>query len=513
MVKGYVIGFSSGMFMTADAKEKEAFLTMPRKFFKGAVEGVNFTQVDIESVTEFNEPYLKEGMKRMKKLGLRLGFHGESYAMGGGEKPIGLLDSCIETNYIHAHERLIQHIEGCGKLGGEYVNIHPSETTPFIKLGLQLQPAKLVDPWGRSLRDFLKENSKILDWAVEALIKGVIKITHIQAYFNYYRRTLSDQMKAKVKDRELTVEEQNKIIKEAYKRALFDFVDSNELEYGAERIAYFLIARWMQKNNDPLWKTIVGKYIPDNKLLDKHKDWVPAVASKYIWGHFNPKDTSKYKDPKLLLKKYKIYFVFESQMGSAGLEGLYRLTRPRDMAFLCRAIGSKWVGVCFDFEHVLSQNINPLKEIESIPYGLAIHIKVCHLGWPTPHVPAHMPIPVGSMAHIYLYERLFELRKKGMKDAFLIFERAAAGRGTTIIALRLIKHFLERDVKPKELPLEFFGMDKKGPDIKRQEVAVKEHFLDPLKGMLVVPEEEYTFLSKAATEKGKAEVWKKEKYR
>ncbi len=504
----YTIGFSSGMFITADAKEKEDFLTMPRKFFKGAIEGVKFTQVDIESITEFNEPYLKEGMERMKKLGLRLGFHGESYAMGGAEKPIGMLDSAIELDYIHAHERLIQHIEGCGKLGGEYVNIHPSETVPFIRLGMHLQPAKLVDPWGRPLKEFLKENPKILEWAIEAIEKNIIKATHLQGYVRWHY----ERLRSEIKDKELTPEKQNEILKEAYKKALFDFVDSNELEYGAERIAYIIIAKWMQKNNDPLWKDIVGKKISDNKLIEKHKDWVPAVSSKYIWGHFNPKN-NRYKDPKPLLKKYKIYFVFEAQMGAAGLEGLYRLTRPRDMIFLCKSIGSKWVGVCFDFEHVLSQNIDPKKEIESIPYGLASHIKVCHLGWPTPHAPAHMPIPVGSEAQIYLYERLFELRKKGFKDGYLIFERAAAGRGTTIIALRLIKHFLERDVPPKDLPLEFFGLDKKGPDIKKQEVIIKEHSLDPLKGMLVVPEEEYTFLSKAATEKGKAEVWKKEKFR
>jgi len=507
-MKGYTIGFSSGMFMTADAKEKEEFLTMPRKFFKGALEGVNFTQVDIESVTEFKEPFLKEGMERMKKLGLRLGFHGESYAMGGAEKPIGMLDSCIESDYIHAHERLIEHIEGCGKLGGDYVNIHPSETTPFIRLGLQLQPAKLVDPWGRSLGDFLKENPKILDWTVESIKERIIKITHIQSYINWYY----ERIRSKIKDKEITEKKHNEILKEAYKKALFDFVDSNELEYGAERIAYIIIAKWMQKNNDPLWKSIVGKNIPDNKLMEKNKDWVPAVSSKYIWGHFNPRDP-RHKDPKPLLKKYKIYFVFESQMGSAGVEGLYRLTRPRDMAFLCRTIGSEWVGVCFDFEHVLSQNIDPKKEIESIPYKLASHIKVCHLGWPTSHVPAHMPIPLGSSAQIYLYERLFELRKKGFKEGYLIFERAAAGRGSTILSLRLIKEFLEKDVPPKELPLSFFGMRSKGPEIGRQELAVRDHALDPLKGMLAVPEEEYTFLSKTATEKGKAEIWKKEKYK
>ena len=77
----------------------------------------------------------------------------------------------------------------------------------------------------------------------------------------------------------------------------------------------------------------------------------------------------------------------------------------------------------------------------------------------------------------------------------------------------MIKHFLERDTLPEKLPLQFFGMDEKSIDVKRQEVSMKEHFLDPLKGMIAVPEEEYTFLSKAATDKGKAEVWKKEQYR
>ncbi|NIM47175.1 MAG: hypothetical protein GTN40_03390 [Candidatus Aenigmarchaeota archaeon] len=507
----YTIGFSSGMFYIVDTKEKEQYLTMPRKFFQGAIEGVNFTQVDIESVTEFKEPFLKEGMERMKNLGMRLGFHGESYAMGGVEKPIGMLDSCIEMHYTHAHERLIEHIEGCGKLGGEYVNIHPSETTPFIKLGRDLQPAKLVDPWGRSLDIFLKENKKILEWAIDAASKNVITATHLRRYARAFLDHYLLERRGKEKE-PITKEEEKRLVKEAWKNALFEFVNSNDLEYGAEKIAYYIIAKWMQENKDPLWKDIVGKYIPDKKLIEKHREWVPAVSCKYIWGHFNPRD-SRFKDPKPLLKKYGMYFVFESQMGSAGLEGLYRLTRPRDMIFLCKNIGSKWVGVCFDFEHVLSQNIKPKEEIESIPYGMANYIKVCHLGWPTPHVPAHMPIPVGSEAHIYLYERLFELRKKGFKKGYLIFERAAAGRGSTILALRLIKHFLEKDVPPKELPLRFFGMSEKGPDIKRQEVAVREHFFDPLKGMLIVPEEEYTFLSSAATKKGKAEVWKKEKYR
>jgi hypothetical protein len=183
------------------------------------------------------------------------------------------------------------------------------------------------------------------------------------------------------------------------------------------------------------------------------------------------------------------------------------------MIYLCQAIGSKWVSVCFDFEHTLSQNIDPKKEIEEIPYGLAKYIKLCHLGFPTSLVPAHMPIPLGSGEQLWLYERLFELRKKGFKDGYLIFERGGAPRENVIIVLRLMKHYLERDIEPKKLPLEFFGMKEHGPEITRQEVAIREHALDPLRGMLLVPEEEYTFLSSEAVKKGKGEEWKKEKYK
>jgi len=54
----YTIGISSGMFMAAEQAEKIQYMTIPRKVFRGGVEGVNFTQIDIESITEFIEPDL-----------------------------------------------------------------------------------------------------------------------------------------------------------------------------------------------------------------------------------------------------------------------------------------------------------------------------------------------------------------------------------------------------------------------------------------------------------------------
>jgi hypothetical protein len=78
----------------------------------------------------------------------------------------------------------------------------------------------------------------------------------------------------------------------------------------------------------------------------------------------------------------------------------------------------------------------------------------------------------------------------------------------------LIKQFLEKDVPPEKLPLEFYGLEPgQWASTERQKAQILEHAYDPLKGMLQVPEEEHGFLSKAAVEKGKTEEWRKEKYR
>ena len=513
----YTIGISSGAFGLAEPTEKQNLMTIVRKIFAGGLEGVNFTQVDLESITEFNEPNLEDEIKKIKKMGITFGFHGEFYR--GEERPLEMLESAIESHYVHSHTRLMQHIEGCGKIGGLYVNFHPSQSPPFISLGRAFQPTKLVDPFGRPLKKFLEDNPKLLNWIIEedkVFVWEFLRTTP-KRFIGGVERDYTVNYKNQHEGKEPPSDEKKKIHEEAVKYVKDYFLNEisiSDFTYGPERAAYYIIAKWMQDNGDPLWKSIVGKHIKDEDLPkpEKLKEWVPAVAAKYIWGHFCPKE-KEYKDPRPLLKKYKLKVLFEAEMGAGGIEGMSRFIRPRDMIFLCQAIKSDYVGICFDFEHVLSQNIDPKKEIDTIPYGSAKFIKLCHLGFPTSLTPAHMPIPLGSKEQVWLYERLFELRKKGFKDGWLIFERASAPREQVILVLRLFKQFLEKDTLPKELPLEFYGMKPEGPEIRRQEIAIKEHALEPLKGMLVIPEEEYTFLSSEAVKKGKAELWKKEEYR
>ncbi len=503
----YTIGVSSGAAGLVEASEKQSLITIPKKIFAGGLEGVTFTQVDLESITEFNAPNVDKDVKKIKDLGIKFGFHGEFY--GGAERPLEMLDSAVQADYIHSHQRLIDHIKGCGRLGGEYVVFHPSQTEPFIKLSNHLQPTVMVDPFGRPFSKLLKSDNELFEWAIsQDFISSILLHRGNSLTLEQYMSSLERHYKENNKD--VKREDIEKEAREAFKQTLENFVSTSDLAYGSERVAYYIVAKWMQKNNDPIWKQIVGMSIADKDLPDKYKCWVPAVSAKYIWGHFNPQGKGL-EDPKPLLDKHNLMICFESEMGRGGTEGMSRFYKPTHMIALCKSIKSSHVAICVDFEHILSQNVDVPKEIAAIPFGDAKFVRLVHLGFPTPIVPAHLPIPMGSTEQLWIYERLFEMRKKGFKEGWMIFERGSAPRESVILVLRNIKEFLEKDIPPKLLPLEFYGMKEDGPEVTRQKIAIKEHTIDPLKGMLLIPEEDYTFIGSEAVRKGKGEEWRKEK--
>jgi hypothetical protein len=84
-----------------------------------------------------------------------------------------------------------------------------------------------------------------------------------------------------------------------------------------------------------------------------------------------------------------------------------------------------------------------------------------------------------------------------------------------VTALKIMVKFLEKDVPPDKLPDEFFGVSKRGLlSEERQWVTIFQNAMSPLRGLLKIPEEDYTSLGRAATEEGKRqEEWKKEEYR
>ena len=211
-----------------------------------------------------------------------------------------------------------------------------------------------------------------------------------------------------------------------------------------------------------------------------------------------------------------MYFVIETPTGFAGGENLGRFSSVLHMIYLSEEINSKWFGVAFDCEHLLGNNIDPEKEIEKMSQGDGERVKVMHIGWPTPLHTAHVPLPLGSEQQIYIYKIIYNLRQKGFEDGYLIYERGNIPIEETIIVMRKIVDFAQKNIKPEDLMKhpEFFGI--KVGEIaseERQLTAIREHAFDPLKGLITAPEEEHGFLGRAAVEKGKAEEWRKEKYR
>lgn len=504
----YTIGVSSGYW---SIKKDVSLLGFDRKIQWSATAGVRFTQVDIESINELQEPDLKNKVERTKKLGITFGCHAEAKAIGMDTLP---LDSAIESDYFRAHDRLIRHIKGCGEIGSLYINAHASESMPFLLLWRDLQPTTLVDIWGRKFSKFLDDNNDLCKWAIKCNY-----IQEVGHWWQYARNDAFNKLEAlkKSQKKELTKEEEEKLAENFVIDYFKEYFTSGDQIYGSERVAYFITAKWMMNRKDPLWMNIVGKIISDDDLpkQDFLQKWVPAVSAKYIWGHFNPLKNFGYDDPKTLLEKYKVYWLFETSMGEKGHELYVRLGKLAHMYYLARAIGSKWVGYTMDMEHMMGCHLDPEKEIKELPSIGGEYLKLVHVTVPTSHNPSHLPIYMASEAQLYIYERLFDLRKKGFKEGWMIFERGGEEGEIkqSTLSMRKIKEFLEKDVPPKELPLEFFGMKPEGPELSRQRVAIEEHKLDPLKGMMQVSEEEHDFLGRAARDKGKLEEWKKERYR
>jgi len=114
---------------------------------------------------------------------------------------------------------------------------------------------------------------------------------------------------------------------------------------------------------------------------------------------------------------------------------------------------------------------------------------------------------------------MFDLRKKGFKDGYVIYERGGGKTAWDVMqnvvwTMRQIVKYLDQDVPFEDLPPEFYGVSEQTKETyARQLVTMRDHAWDPLEGLLMVPEEKHTFLSKSAVDKGKREEWEKRKFR
>jgi hypothetical protein len=532
----YKLGVSTGLFSiakSADPEGRHEYLGIPRKALWSITKGVNFAQVDLESMAEFIEPELDKKIEDLEKMGVEIGIHGEAREY---TSVLPFLDSALEEEWHRSHERLVKSLEGSGLVKSKYFLLHASASMSWQLLWRDLQPTKLADIWGRGLSFFFDQNTDVLDWAVEQdfvtdVIRGLrSKQSIAHDAFNEMLNDWLSRNPGKALEEAAKAEMERKAVdsaEQSYRATIKHFVSSSDETYGSERIAYYCIAKWMQDGRNcpqqlkEIWKDICKDGDIDDKKWREEKggnNWVPAVTCAYTWGHFNPEKCGKWPpktkqptDPKPILEKHKMWFVLETPMTGAGEEEQMRLGRPIQMLALVKRMGTPWGGLAFDWEHQLSGNIDPMKESKELPEGAGRLVKVIHAGYPAVVSPAHVPIPMGSEAQKYAYDILWELRKKGFKEGWIIFERGGGQEPVkeSIQSLRLCVKYLEMDIPPDKLPDAFYGFEVGGIRWTRQQVAIRDHALEPLKGLLSVPEEEYGFMSTAAAAKGKLEEWKK----
>jgi len=172
-----------------------------------------------------------------------------------------------------------------------------------------------------------------------------------------------------------------------------------------------------------------------------------------------------------------------------------------------------------DFEHIAGQGVDPIEELTELTKlvpDIGKYIACVHSNRPTSYH-SHFPLEIGDDL---VYKLLWILTNAEMgkhHTTYILFERGGFKDPfrDSVTTLRLILRFLEKGTHPDKLPDEFYGVYPKGLLAQeRQWVTIFLHAMDPLKGTLKIPEEEYTFLSKAAIEEGKKpEEWKKEEFR
>ena len=620
----YKIGVSSGWWSIARSEE---LLGLASKIGSTATYGVNFVQVDFESIAEFQEPDVIKNIKRLiDTLQVDWGMHGEIGEMMA-------LESALEVFWRHSHRRLHQYLDTIyikffvegdyREYVPRYIAFHASNlpTIAMIVERFRYAGQMTVTPSGSTnWIDFVNErgNEKLKEWIEKSGLiyfligreSGILfeSLEEIKnkvkswAIGEALKNVDIDKKVAELRESGFSEEEaKRKVIEEVegevsinlekYAWGFFRNITKLRFAEGSiihEDVAYLIIARYLYEKRwdpkEPLWNLFFGEKSWEDlekefgiEFLDKGgkvrlpPQIVALVAARYVLGHFQeknkeeflleqkrllerafPKDQVKKMMDEFLNKtpfekleilnkliseksgknKRKFVILFENpEITVAGWEGLQRLIHATDIYKMVKAAekitNNVYLGMIFDQEHYLHNNLDPLSEIKSLQEeakDVGKFLLVFHVGAPKPYHPAHQPIDIGSEAQYWIYKYAFELRKAGFgkngNEGILIFERGGARGGQypaqfigqSPAALRIIVNFLEKEVEPEKLPPEFFGISPQEIlSEERQLAIIKEHSLDPLKGLLQVPEEEYTFLGSKAIEKGKRpEEWKRE---
>jgi len=356
------------------------------------------------------------------------------------------------------------------------------------------------------------------------------------------------------------------------KLAKGDEWDSEELRAVVGIVdGYHIMAHYLFYTKDPHWVAMAEEYkdiVVDKYGMDYnnqnwlHESWKKAeqdndkefkeffyavVSAKFLEGHMKaafdwlnnkfikeevPDLVSSIKDPverekereELTKNAKKLIIAIENpDARSSEHAGMYPLWRPRQIYRAVKTIrkilNTERLMMIVDHEHLATNGVDALQESRKYiktKKDFGEFVISVHSNHPNP-LHSHEPIELGDTI---LYELLYNLRLTGMginRTAFLIFERGGGEDPfqRSIDALRLMVKFLEMDppMEMEKLPLEFYGLQGMSGDAERQMMIIRDHTMDPIKDLLELPEEEWTFISKVAREKGRAEAFKKASYR
>jgi hypothetical protein len=261
----------------------------------------------------------------------------------------------------------------------------------------------------------------------------------------------------------------------------------------------------------------------------KYKDCgLPSIIKNEMKMIKPPKMEEEYKELMDVLKNLKIAIEMPDAR-DAREAGRYMLWKTKQIHVavmktreeLKKEGNPYWdkIFMLVDFEHIATQAIDPVEELTDLVKNFpdAGKYVVCvHANNPSP-LHSHFPVQLGDDR---IYRLLWILKEAGLGQdqiTYILFERGGFKDPYqhAVTALKLMIKFLEEDVPPDKLPDEFYGVSPRGLlSVERQWVTIFQNAMNPLRGLLRIPEEEYTFLGRAATEEGKRpEEWKKEEYR
>jgi sugar phosphate isomerase/epimerase len=363
-------------------------------------------------------------------------------------------------------------------------------------------------------------------WDSEELraVVGILDGYHIMAHHLFYEKDPIWETMVKV----------YKDVIDRYRTVSFRSKGGEEKNYTypegepSEENFFWLDGAWEQaeQDNDREFKEFfyavcAGKYVQGH--IEKTFEWIKDEENgllAYIENHVGDKDDKE--KLKKAAKELKITLEIPDAR-SPEYAGLYTICRVKQIYAGVKTIREQIVNdgervyMLIDFEHIATQGFDVLDEIKTLVKDAPDVGKVIlslHVTKPTP-LHHHIQVDIGD---IDVYKLIYQLRTAGLgkyHTTYLIYERGGERDPfkQSVIAIRLMVDQLLKETKPEELVSkpEFFGV--KGPAIgseERQRVIIAEHAEDPIEGLVAIPEEEYTFLSKAAREKGAGEKWKKE---